>query len=733
MTTKRFAQIGIDSPLRRLFDYRIPQSLDIEIAPGHRVLVPFGKRTTIGIVVSVSSESMIDESRLKNIKGVLDKKPIFDSESFSLVMWAAHYYQYSAGAALFTALPPALRKIKQSNNTSSEKFIWQIKPDTNIDLKRAPKQLEILAWIKNHSEGVDPALLNKEFPSSHAAISSLAKRGVIQKITIENAPQSHYQATSKLSLTKDQSEASGKISALINKFQVHLLEGVTGSGKTEVYFNLIEQVLSSSNSQVLILVPEIGLTPQLLQRLQTQFDLPIGLLHSNISEKLRKDTWTNIANGNTRIILGTRLAVFTPIPHLKLIVIDEEHDGSFKQQEGFSYHARDVAIYRAKKCNIPIVLGSATPSFESLLNASNNKYQHIKLTKRIYSDVMPRIHVADMRTQQAGSILSTALCQAMNTHLNAGNQVILFLNRRGYAPVLLCHDCGWIAQCERCDANLTYHTYNDQLSCHHCDSSKQKPVHCPTCNQTNLIMVGHGTQRIEEVLSEQFSNYSTIRLDRDITRRKGSLEKILEDIHQQKHQIIIGTQILSKGHDFPNVSLVGVLDIDYGIYSSDFRALERCAQLLVQVSGRSGRREVQGEVYVQTHTPDHALLNTLLNDGYSTFASKAIAARQEWQLPPFTHHVAIRARSQKSSELYEFLSHASKIAKQCFNSNVAIHGPISPAMEKKAGQFRAFILLVSNDRKSISSHLNSCIHNIESSSMSRKVRWSIDVDPMDNF
>ncbi len=731
MTTKKFAQVGIDTPLRRLFDYRIPASLLGSINPGCRVIIPFGKRTRMGIVVSTSVNSEFDNSRIKEISQLLDSTPIFDKESFSLISWAARYYQYSIGAALFTALPPALRKT--STKSQSEKFIWQVANDAPATILRAPKQTALLNWMRNYPNGVEPIQIHNEFPNCHSVIKALHERKYIFKIDAHDNDANELINPANIQLNEQQLIAENNISSSISSFAVHLLEGVTGSGKTEVYFKVIERVLTSPKHQVLILVPEIGLTPQLHQRLQLHFGITIGLLHSSVSESQRKSTWLQIAAGKIKIILGTRLAVFAPIPHLKLIVVDEEHDSSFKQQEGFLYHARDVAIYRAKQCGIPIILGSATPSFESLHNSSTNKFQHTQLTKRVHSDVMPKLHMTDMRTQQPGAILSTSLCDAMHKHLQAGNQVILFLNRRGYAPVLLCHDCGWVAQCDRCDANLTYHSFSNKLSCHHCDSTKIKPENCPTCQSSNLIMVGHGTQRIEEALKEQYSSYKVTRLDRDITKKKGQLEKVLEDIHQQRDQIIIGTQILSKGHDFPNVSLVGILDIDYGIYSSDFRALERCAQLLVQVSGRSGRRNTQGEVYVQTHSPDHPLLNVLLNNGYSQFAHQAIQVRKEWQLPPFAYHVAIRARAQKSSDLLSFLEKVSSLAKKYFHANIGIHGPISPPIEKKAGQIRAFILLTSAHRLSASIELERCIKDIESLSLARKVRWSVDVDPMDNY
>jgi primosomal protein N' (replication factor Y) (superfamily II helicase) len=734
MTVKKFAQVGIDSPLRRLFDYRIPDSIT-KLQPGSRVVIPFGKRSLVGIVVKLIDTPSIEASRLKSIQSTLDDAAIFDAESFSLISWAARYYQFPLGSALFSALPPALRKTKPDEDGDSIDFRWHATNTSSETLKRAPKQASIYTWIQQHTDGADPKQLREQFPGSSAIIKTLEQREMIEQVEVfQLAKDEQVLAANCLQLTDDQSSVSNSILATLNQFAVHLLEGVTGSGKTEVYFSIITEVLvSTAEAQVLILVPEIGLTPQLYSRLEKHFGITIGLLHSSISEKKRKQTWLAISQGKIRIILGTRLAIFSPIPHLQLIVVDEEHDASLKQQEGFVYHARDVAIYRAKQLSIPVVLGSATPSFESILNAKLNKFQHLQLNQRVHSNLMPKIQFADMRTERAGTILSSPLCKAMHTHLQAGKQVILFLNRRGYAPALLCHDCGWVAKCVRCDANMTYHSKINKLICHHCDSNKHKPAQCPQCASNNLIMVGHGTQRIEEVLSEQFSNFSATRLDRDITRRKGSLEKILTDIHQLKKQIIIGTQILSKGHDFPNVSLVGILDIDYGIHSADFRALERSAQLLIQVAGRSGRRSTQGEVFVQTHTPDHPLLQTLLHSGYPAFATQALQARENWKLPPYSHHIAIRARSQSSADLFVFLERVAEIARQMLPAEVSVQGPIVPSMEKKAGQFRAFILLVASQRGLFSRSIDACLNHIETLAETRKVRWSIDVDPIDNF
>jgi len=735
MTQKKFVQVAIDTPLRKVFDYRIPTHIQ-EVKIGQRVLVPFAKRKVVGIVVDLIQQSSIDPKRIKSIHSMLDNRTIFDHESFTLLKWASRYYHYPLGAGLFSALPPALRKANHSDSFDPEEYFWNINDAADANsLYRAPKQAEILSWLKQQSDIVSVLELNKQFASSRTAIIALETRGFISKSRASTQSFNQEIATpSEINLTKEQQYAYDNIVSSISKFNVQLLEGVTGSGKTEVYFSVISHILAhNSQAQVLVLVPEIGLTPQLHQRLQQHFGISIGLLHSNITEKQRKQTWLKIAQGDIRIILGTRLAVFTPIPFLTLIIVDEEHDASLKQQEGFLYHARDVAIYRAKQRSIPVILGSATPSFESLHNARIKKYSHLHLRNRALSQEMPDIQFADMRTESAGTILSRPLLNAMHKHLSAGQQVILFLNRRGYSPALLCHDCGWVAHCDRCDANLTYHNTSNKLICHHCDYTREKHHDCPQCSSNNLIMLGHGTQRIEETLVQEFCDYSVVRLDRDITKRKGVLERVLSEIQQHQHQIIIGTQILSKGHDFPNVSLVGILDIDYGIHSSDFRALERSAQLLIQVAGRSGRRHTQGQVLVQTHTPDHPLLQTLVHSGYDSFSDQALALRSEWKLPPYSHHISIRARSHNYHDVFVFLEKAKSFASQSLPAEVTIQGPITAAMEKKAGQFRAYILLIADQRGMLTQHLDLCLSHIENLKEAKKVKWSVDVDPIDNF
>ena len=737
MASYLIAQVGIDTPLRKTFDYRIPAELS-HVRAGMRVQVPFGRRNVVGLVVHLSNASQVSAHQLKSLQTILDTNPLLDQQSLTLIEWAANYYQFPIGTALFSALPPLLRKAnkKQTTLSAGKEFRWLVVAGDVAELQRAPKQAAIYRWLQSQVMGASATELNQQFPNCSTSLRGLEQRGFISReiqAVAEEKIEPHLESADKAQLSHDQSQIGNKLCSTLGSFAVHLLEGVTGSGKTEVYFKAIEQVLADHDGQILILVPEIGLAPQMLQRLKTHFAIPIGVLHSSIREAERKKTWLRISNGELNIILGTRLAAFTPIPNLQLIIVDEEHDASFKQQEGFLYHARDVAIYRAQKLKIPIVLGSATPSFESLHNVNVGKYQHHLLAKRARSATMPTMHLADMRSEPASNILSTPLTRAMHKHLSQGNQVILFLNRRGYSPALLCHDCSWVAQCKRCDANLTYHAQAGKMVCHHCDSTASKPIHCPNCSSSNLIPIGHGTQRIEEVLEQQFSSYSQVRLDRDVTRHRGTLEKILTGIRELQHQIIIGTQILSKGHDFPNVSLVGVLDVDYGIFSSDYRALERTAQLLVQVAGRSGRRDIQGEVVVQTHAPDHPLLNVLLNSGYPTFAHNALELRAEWNLPPYSYQIALRSYSQKPQDVSNFLGQAKQLATQFLPDKVQIIGPISPNMERKAGQYRAHLLLNTKNRNLFGKNLAPWLDKLAKIPVARKVRWNIDVDPIDNI
>jgi len=532
-------------------------------------------------------------------------------------------------------------------------------------------------------------------------------------------------------LNEEQKNAFHEIQSAMNQFKIFLLAGVTGSGKTEVYLQAIAEFLKNKK-QVLVLVPEIGLTPQTIQRFQERFSEKIIALHSGLTEKQRLNAWALAKSGEAKIVIGTRSAIFTPFPDLGLIVIDEEHDLSFKQQEGFRYHARDLAIKRAQQNQIPIVLGSATPSLETLNNVKQNRYHELNLSVRAGAASLPVFQILDIRNLILEEGLSQPLLTEMKMHLEAGNQVMLFLNRRGFAPVLMCHACGWIAMCKRCDARMTYHHRVNQLRCHHCESIKKIPQKCEACNYSELHPIGLGTEKLEMILEKYFPEYSIARLDRDTVKKKGKIEELLDGIQSGKHQILIGTQMLAKGHHFPNVTLVAIIDADGGFFSADFRALERMGQLLLQVAGRAGRVEKPGKVLLQTRQPEHPLLHELLNKNYSFFANTLLKEREQAILPPFIHFVLLRAEAHQNDHVMNFLEQI-KNAISKISSGIKILGPIPSPMQKRAGFFRGQLLLQSKQRAVLQNFLRNAVPQIELLSEKKRVRWSLDVDPVEMF
>jgi primosomal protein N' (replication factor Y) len=430
-------------------------------------------------------------------------------------------------------------------------------------------------------------------------------------------------------------------------------------------------------------------------------------------------------------VIGTRSAVFTPMPRLGLIIVDEEHDASYKQHEGFRYSARDLAIRRAQQAAIPIVLGSATPSLESLHNALTGRYRLLHLGRRAGSAAPPAMHLIDVRGQGLLEGLSNALLHHMRRHLDAGGQTLLFLNRRGFAPALLCHSCGWVADCKRCDAHMTLHRAQHKLRCHHCGAERAPDIACPACAAQDLLAAGQGTERVEAALRSLFPEVGITRIDRDTTRRKGSLDRMLDGVHKGDTRILVGTQMLAKGHDFPDVSLVGILDADGGLFSADFRAPERMAQLITQVAGRAGRAARPGEVYIQTHQPHHALLNQLIPSGYRAFAEAALAERQEALYPPHGHLALLRAESAQAAPSMSFLEQAAALARESLPEGVELWGPVPAPMERRAGRFRAQLLLQSQQRSSLHALLREWVPRLDELSSARRARWSLDVDPQD--
>ena len=723
-------RVALAVPLPRFFDYLYPPNLMPIV--GGRVLVPFGSQKRVGIVVDLPASSDVAKEKLKPIIDVLDAESLFNSTIWDWLAWSANYYRAALGDVLFQALPVKLRNGESA--VKNDRTFWRI---TDLgkqalesgELKRAKKQIEALNLLITQ----DLEKGNNEISS--AIWSALKGKDYVEEIIVPTEQKSWQQALgdnplvnldNRLTLNKQQALAFSQL-LFQEGFNVWLLEGVTGSGKTEIYLQYIEEVLKKGK-QVLVLVPEIGLTPQTVRRFQARFNVEIDVLHSNLNDTQRLNVWERARTGQSAIVIGTRSALFTQFSDLGLIILDEEHDGSFKQQDGWRYHARDLGIVLAQKLNIPILLGSATPSLESVNNVQNGKYRHLVLSKRAGNATALRQFVIDLKHQRIQNGLSEPLLQRMQEHLEKGNQVLLFLNRRGFAPVLLCHECGWIDECHHCEKPYTYHQHQRVLRCHHCGAQKTVPMQCGHCGSTHLVTTGLGTEQLEETLKARFPQYNIARIDRDSTARKGKLEGYLEDIQQGKSQILIGTQMLAKGHHFPNVTLVALVNVDNALFSLDFRAEERLAQLYVQVAGRSGRAEKQGEVVLQTHYPDHPLLTTLLEKGYQAFAEETLKLRHNMGLPPFSFQALFKAQCRHSEEAENALSQLASFFYEQKIEGLQVLGPIPAPFSKKAGQYRWQLLLQHTSRKQLQAALSRYSPELIKSS---QVRLILDVDPLD--
>ncbi|MBE7928277.1 MULTISPECIES: primosomal protein N' [Pseudomonadaceae] len=734
-------RLALPSPLRTLFDYRPPAGVPhAALQPGVRLRVPFGRREVVGVLVEVVTHSEVPEAKLKPALELLDSVPPLPPALFKLCLWTAQYYQHSLGDTFSWALPVLLRQGEPAE-ARQERF-WHAATGARADdsrLSRAPRQRDALKTIAQHPQGVAHSLLG-QLQLSRDSLDQLLRKGLVRLETRRTHQVRSHQGSwllqPELPLNQEQRAAFEAIRAGIEGFQAFLLAGVTGSGKTEVYLQLIHEVLKAGK-QALILIPEINLGPQTLARFEQRFNARIALLHSNINDRERLDAWLAARDGEADIIIGTRSALFTPMKNPGLIILDEEHDASYKQQEGLRYHARDLAIVRARQENLPIVLGSATPSLESLHNAHIGRYALLKLTQRAGGAQAPRFLRLDVKSRPLDSGISGPLQQAMTQTLAAGQQVLVFLNRRGFAPSLLCHDCGWLSQCPRCDARMTLHQRHNELRCHHCGHAERPPLSCPECNRVDLRPVGAGTERAEERLGILFPDFPVLRIDRDSTSRKGSMEQLLGVINRGEPCLLVGTQMLAKGHHFPRVTLVAILDADGGLFSADFRASERMAQLIVQVAGRAGRAEEPGKVIIQTHLADHPLLVQLTEQGYFAFADQALSERRAAGLPPFSHLALLRAEAQKPGQAEDFLDQACSEAEQLLMelglSGIELLGPVPAPMERRAGRFRAQLLLQGSARAPLHRLMHAWLPRVEQLPGSRSVRWSLDIDPIDLF
>lgn len=728
-------QIAVPTPLYGSFDYLPPRACDpATLRAGMRLKVPFGRGQVTGVLLGMSGESRVEARRLRPASQLLDTRPVIGADLLALGHWAAHYYHHPIGEVFSALLPTLLRQGKSPEEGNDPH--WRLTPAGRAadaaHLSRAPRQAALLRWLQQQPNGgTNAEQLAEQGDTARAALRALLAKGWVEHYAAPPLFQhAGTQHTSSLDLNATQSAAVNRVCAALDRFAPFVLEGVTGSGKTEVYLEIIDRV-AAAGAQALVLVPEIGLTPQLLARFAARLAHPMVVLHSALTDRQRLQAWAAAATGEAKVIIGTRSAVFTPLPKAGLIIIDEEHDLSFKQQDGFRYHARDVAVWRANRLGVPIVLGSATPSLETLYNVERGRYQSLHLPERAGEARPPRIRTMDVRHKKLNGALSDPLLKMLAEHVARGHQVLLFLNRRGYAPTLLCHDCGWVARCRRCDAHLIYHQAQRRLRCHHCGGEQKAEPYCPACSSEELRPLGHGTERVEEVLRARFPDCSIARIDRDSTRRKGSLQQLLAEALRGEHAILIGTQMLAKGHHLPKVTLAAILDADQGLFSVDFRASETLAQLIVQVAGRAGRAEHAGEVVIQTHHPDHPLLHTLITQGYARFAAAALAERREACLPPYSHMALLRAEATAAELPRDFLTEAAALAHHIGHRGVELLGPVPAPMERRAGRYRAQLLLQAEARTELHRLLDAWLPQLGALPLARKVRWSIDVDPMD--
>ena len=738
MTPARVFRVALDTPLKRLFDYLPPEStlFEASIEPGMRVRVPFGRQKLVGIVFEIAAASDLPLERLKPILEVLDSRPVLDSAALELLRWAADYYHHPIGEVLSTALPKAMR---MGATAEAREERWSVTPDGHEawgqgEPKRAHKQRELLGYlVAGAVDGVSASVLDEALPKWREAARALATRGWVlsAEVPLVDADARFAVKTVGPTLRDEQKTAVDAIGDALGHFGAFVLHGVTGSGKTEVYLRLVERVLQEGR-RALVLVPEIGLTPQLVGRFRDRFDTPMAVLHSALTDTERLSAWRQAFSGHARIVLGTRSAVFAPVRDLGIIIVDEEHDASFKQHEGgFRYSARDLAVVRAQRADVPVLLGSATPALESLQNVAGGRYVRLSLPYRAANAEPPRMGLVDLRSNAGHAGLSTPAIQAIERHLRDDGQVLVFLNRRGYAPTLLCTACGWVAPCSECDARLTVHLSAGRLRCHHCGFDSELPSRCPQCGFA-VKPVGQGTERIEEALAELFPGVALARLDRDVVRKRGDMEEVMRRMSSGEARILVGTQMVTKGHDFPNVTLVIVLNADQGLFSTDFRAPERLAQTIVQVAGRAGRGTRPGEVLIQTDFPGHPLLLSLLSEGYDGFARTALTEREQASWPPFSRLAAVRDSAKTAESALAFLTEARKLA-GAPPRGLRLLGPVPAAMSKRAGRYHAQLLIEGADRSSLHHFLDVWLPAVAQLQSARRVRWALDVDPIELF
>ena len=732
MADLRLLRVALPVPLRRSFDYLAPAHWqESAIQPGCRVRVPFGRgRTMIGLIMERPAHADVAPGKLRVAQEMIDHEPLLAREHLDFLSQAATYYQHPLGDAVLQSLPGKFRAGEPAQATSELRLRLRRDPThETAGLRRAPRQRQAMALLAAAGDdGLTLAALQGH-GITRIVINTLLDKRLVEDFHRAIPATSSAAALEEITLNPGQAGAVDRIARTLGRFTVQVLNGVTGSGKTEVYLAIITAVIRAGR-QALVLVPEIGLTPQLVDRVQRRIGPEIAVLHSALPDRERARSWLAARDGRVRVVLGTRSAVWTPLAAPGVIIVDEEHDLSYKQQEGFRYSARDMAVARGKAAGMPVILGSATPSLETLRNVLDGRYGESRLTQRAGGAPVPTVGFIDLRGTRLHGALSARLLEAVRAELVIGNQVLLFLNRRGYSPTLQCHGCGTVVECPRCNMPYTWHKHRNRLLCHHCGSDHPALLRCAICPDSELNQIGHGTERLEETLAQHLPSARILRIDRDSTRAQGAMGRMVAQIHAGEADILIGTQMLAKGHHFPALTLVGIVDADRGLFSADFRAAERMAQLFVQVCGRAGRGDQSGQVLIQTHHPDHPFLRSLVEHGYERFAQLALAEREAAQLPPYSHLAVLRAEHYQASPAQRFLDLA-RARLEKIDPRLQIFGPVPAVLERRAGRFRFQLLVQASQRARLGRTLPQWLQQLEAEPLAGKVRWSLDVDPLE--
>ncbi|MBR9813220.1 primosomal protein N' [bacterium] len=712
--------VAVPVPMPQAFCYRAPR----DCLPGHRVKVGFGRRTLVGVVVEVVKKPPPGVSTIKPVKAVLGDAPLLTDSAMDLLNWCARYYHHPVGEVYAAALPASLR---QGQVLPEPERAWRLLDDAPSPAANASRQHVLLDALRA-AGGMATADALPAIAGRAAVLRSLLERGMVERCEAAATPP--VATTPAPTLNAEQHAAAQAIGQAVaaGDFAAFLLDGVTGSGKTEVYCAAL-QSLVAAGQQALVLAPEIGLIPQLITRLRQRFAARVETLHSGQTNAERARVWADARRGDISILVGTRSAVFTPLPKLALIVVDESHDTAYKQGDGFRYNARDVALRRGQLMGVPVVLGSATPSLESLHNAQQGRYTHLRLRQRAGAAQLPKIDLLDTTNLQLFDGLSEPIISAIEQVLKQGAQALVFINRRGYAPTVLCSSCDWVASCGRCSAHMTLHRQRRELRCHHCGRTARAPAQCPDCGSDDLGAAGAGTQRVEAQLRKRFPGIGMARIDRDSTRRSGALEAALADAASGKAQLLVGTQMLAKGHDFAGLALVAVADGDQGLFGADFRAPEHMAQTILQVAGRAGRGARAGRVVIQTSHPEHPLLQRLASGDYGRFASAALDERREAAFPPYGFQALLRAESVDAQAAPAFLKRAHDAARAIAAAGIEVWAPNPAPMERKAGRWRWQLQIEAKQRGPLHALLGELLPQLYADPQARRVRWSVDIDP----